>query len=212
VRCREFAVVEMARVQLYRGEVRAGMLPRVCMRCGEDADVERKRAFSWNPPWVYLLLLLGLWPCIIVALFTTKKMTVHAPLCQAHKNHWLSRLLFILLSLAVLAILGFVSMIAMQLLDPANGPPRRGPNVGGVFCFVTTALLVVWVVAVIVSNYTAIRPVKITDKAITLAGVCQRFIDALNQDEGDWESSSNNRTRVEEEDDDFDPDLRRRRR
>src|SRR5262245_26714718 len=101
----------MARVRLHRGEVRQGGLPPVCMRCGADAELERKRQFSWNPSWVYLLILLGLLPFVIVALVLTKRMTVHAPLCRDHKNHWLTRNLIIYLGLLPVALLGFGAIL-----------------------------------------------------------------------------------------------------
>src|SRR5262249_9663675 len=69
----------MATVRLERDEVDNDSLPDVCMVCGAEATLRKRKSFSWHPPWVILLILISLWPYIIVALILTKRMTVRAP-------------------------------------------------------------------------------------------------------------------------------------
>ncbi len=88
----------MATVRLSRREAK-GDVPGLCVRCGAPATVERAKTMSWNPPWVYILLLVGLLPFAIVAVILTKRRRVTLPFCSSHHNHWLSRSLVIWLSL-----------------------------------------------------------------------------------------------------------------
>ena len=76
----------MATVRLGRFEVERGMLPQVCMACGAPAAVRKSKKFAWHPQWIYVLLLAGLLPLIIVAAILTKRMTVAAPFCDDHKR------------------------------------------------------------------------------------------------------------------------------
>ena len=58
----------MPSVRLRREDARRGNLPKVCMVCGEPADGFQSKTMSWYPGWVFILLLAGLLPFIIVAL------------------------------------------------------------------------------------------------------------------------------------------------
>ena len=71
----------MATVRLYRDETEDFDLPAVCMKCGAPATTWKSKTFSWHPPWVYVLILIGLLPFAIVAMVLTKRRTILAPLC-----------------------------------------------------------------------------------------------------------------------------------
>ena len=94
----------MASVRIGRYEAVEGLLPPVCMKCGAEALLFKKKTFSWHPSWVLLLLIAGLLPFLIVALVPTERMTVHAPLCDEHRYHWTWRGLFIWLGFAFFAL------------------------------------------------------------------------------------------------------------
>ncbi len=181
----------MAQVRLDRDEV--DELPAVCMRCGQPSAVIRARMFSWCPPWVGILILVGLLPYIIVHLILTKRMRVNVPLCEPHKNHWLWRAVIVWGSLLVLGGLVAVGLALQQpLADQAGVAPD---DLFGYLCLGSVALLVVWIVIAMVAQQTAIRPVEITDDTITLTGVNQDFRHALKELEADEDDDRPRRPR-----------------
>jgi hypothetical protein len=61
----------------------------VCVKCAAvDAPRERNVRFVYVPPWVYLTLLLGLLPCLIVALLTQKTSRHVVRLCTRCSRRW----------------------------------------------------------------------------------------------------------------------------
>jgi hypothetical protein len=78
----------------------------VCVKTGGSYDKWVKQTFTYVPPWVYLLLVLGLIPLIIVYLIVRKQAVVHFPVV---KGFQLKRnLLTIAITIALLAGLGFL--------------------------------------------------------------------------------------------------------
>jgi hypothetical protein len=171
----------MPRIRLTRREAEDGILPDVCMKCGNPSQNHIRKKFSWHPPWVLVLLLAGLLPFAIVAVILTKRVTLIAPMCDAHRKHWLSR------TLAMLG--GFVLAIGLLFAWMFVGlsvPPRRDswPVILGMAAAIVG---VSWIFACILLRLTSIRPVEITDYEVTLAGVSDVFIDAFYDDEEDDE-------------------------
>src|SRR6266852_5675304 len=82
----------MALVRLHRDDA-DGYIPDVCMACGEPASATKTNQMSWCPPWVGVLILIGLLPYVIVSLILTQRATIQAPLCDQHQGHWFNRLL-----------------------------------------------------------------------------------------------------------------------
>jgi hypothetical protein len=182
----------MAQIRLRRYEVEEGGLPRACMRCGAPATLFKTKNFSWYPSWVYILLLAGLLPFLIVALIMQKRMRVSAPLCDRHKHHWVWPTAF-----AVAALLLLLGMLF-------GGAALGGVLEGGVDRDVQDTLMAVWflggfglflacLVAACVVQARAIRPVEITDRSITLTNVAPAFVHAVEQG-------------ADEEDDEYDED------
>jgi hypothetical protein len=168
----------MPDVRLRRYEAEDGELPRICLRCGASASVTRSKNFSWYPPWVIVLILAGVVPFAIVAMVLTKRMRLQAPLCPQHKGHWFNRNLFIVLGALALVILGVASIVLMASLDKQPGPRN---NLAGFLCLGVGALGLVWLIAVVIVQATAIRPREITDREMTLMGVAREFVDALDE-------------------------------
>lgn len=81
----------MSRVPLSRLEVEAGELPQLCLCCGAPAVGHDSKKFAWHPQWLYLLLFCGILPLLVVSFIVTKHMTVRAPFCAEHHNHWTRR-------------------------------------------------------------------------------------------------------------------------
>jgi hypothetical protein len=171
----------MAQIRLYRSEVKEGRLPRICMRCGAEADAERRRDLTWYPPWVNLLVLIGVLPAAIVAMILTKRMTVYAPVCANHKNHWLVRSLIIYGGLVGIILLALGAVFVLAMADQGGG--RGQPVLTGIVCGGSVLLLIVWLVVVAIAQSTAIRPKEITDKTITLTGVSEEFVNTLGEDD-----------------------------
>jgi len=185
----------MAKVTLYDPEDLEYELPGVCMVCGHDATTYKARKFAWNPGWVYILLLAGLLPFIIVALLMTKRMTVDVPLCGRHRHHWLARQGLVLGS--------FFGLIALLFLVGALAPPR---DVGVWIGLVMLFGFIGWLVLAIVVNLGMIRPTQITEDMITLQSVSDEFKTALKE----WRREADERDQEREERDRREPPRRRR--
>jgi hypothetical protein len=186
----------MADLRLGRYEIEHYDPPPVCMRCGAPSAVCKDHRFQWSPPWVYILLLLGLVPAAIVIGITRKTMTVPVPLCARHKWHWGGRTAIVLLGLVGIFVVMFGGIAVADELNLE--PPAVFIPVGFLF--------LAWIVSAVVLAATTIRPREITDKSITLSGVSPGFIEALNEarrgeraDEGDDRPRRRRRRGDEEE-------------
>ena len=170
--------IAMASIRLTRYEAQEGQLPPVCMVCGQRAELFTSKTMYWHPPWVFVLLLLGLLPFIIAALLTQQRLRLKAPLCSNHLNHWQARSLAIWLSLLGFIVVGIGAFVILLQMQP---PGRRAEDtITGFVCIGGLVLLVIWLVLVAVLQSTAVRPKEIGDRYIILTGVAPRFIDALD--------------------------------
>jgi hypothetical protein len=163
--------VAKVRLQGYGGPIEG--LPEVCLRCGAPGTVFKRKTFSWFPGWIYVLLVTGLVPFLVVALVLTRRRTVEAPLCAEHKNHWLIRQLVVLLSFLFLIVVGLGTFVALGTFADEGG--------FDLVCFGWFILLIAWLILAAVMQMTAIRPIKITDTTITLVGVCDEFVQAYQE-------------------------------
>lgn len=65
------------------------LLPQYCVKCGGPAsEPPLKRNFSWYPPWYAILIFFGVLPYVLAAMFASKRMTVHLPLCPRHLERY----------------------------------------------------------------------------------------------------------------------------
>lgn len=161
----------MSAVRLRRREAERGHLPRVCVCCGEPATTTVTRKFAWHPFWVWLLLPVGLLPLIIVAIMTTKRMTVQIPFCESHEDHWswrerVHRRFF---GVLVLMLVGSVGVVVAA--------PRQGDlcAVIGIGCAV---VFLTWILTGLILQRMGIQVDEITDGAITLSKVSPEFVSA----------------------------------
>jgi len=168
----------MANVTLTEYECRKSLLPAVCMQCGEPATTTVRRKFSWYPQWVIVLVLAGLLVAVIVAMILTKKMLVHVPMCDRHRNHWSKRTLWTLLTFGVLAVVGIGGIVALSAAD--NGPAKE--SLTGMVCGGGVVLLLAWLILVVVLQAGLIKPTEITDEKIKLTKVHSEFVHALDDD------------------------------
>jgi uncharacterized membrane protein len=159
-------------------------LPSVCMVCGAEATRHKSKMFSWHPSWVYLLLLAGLLPFVLVAVIMTQRRRISAPLCDQHRYHWGSRQALVLLS--VLGIIGLI--VGLAVLTSAQ--PGRQPLLPASAWLALPAALLGWIILAIIVQLGTIRPTEITSYTITLTGVSQGFVDAVDAYEETWRSGS----------------------
>jgi hypothetical protein len=163
----------MAHVRLGRFEVEDYDLPRVCMRCGAPATVYKRNKFKWHPPWAFLFL------GAIGAMIFGKTMTVPVPLCPKHKWHWTGRAALVGFTLPLIPIFFIAwAIVASQFSER-----------GSVLFMPSLVVFLAWLImAIVLLRLTGIRPAEITDKSITLTGVSEEFIRALEADRrGDGE-------------------------
>jgi hypothetical protein len=174
----------MAAVRLYRDETDEFELPAVCMKCGAQATAWKSKTFSWHPPWVYVLILAGLLPFAVVALALTQRRTLQAPLCAAHRGHWLWRQLIVIGSFFALLIGG---AIAVAVLIEEDGQRRAGDSVAGLLCLGVVGGLVAWIVLAAIAQATSIRAADMTNNWVLLKGVSPVFAEAVEEDRDRYE-------------------------
>jgi hypothetical protein len=198
----------MAQVRLDRYEVEEGLLPALCMRCGAPATLTKTKTFAWHPKWIDTLIIVGLilfTPLLLVGVILaatmTKRMRVPVPLCEAHRNHWFSRALFIWGGLGVIALLGIGTFV---FLLTAGQQDETIQTLAGWMCGGAAVLALVWLIAAAIVQAGAIAPSEITDDRIALIRVSPAFVDALEQeryeDEKRFEDDRPRRRKVRPED------------
>ena len=151
-----------------------GELPAVCMYCGEPATTTAFKRMHWCPPWVGVLIFVGLLPYAIVASILTRRATVQGPFCDNHKKHWFNRSLLMWGSLFLFGVIGLGGLVI-----GINLPRQQADSVGPVLCVGGVVLFVAWLAIVIWAQNTGIRPKEITDQEILLTGVAEEFVDAV---------------------------------
>jgi hypothetical protein len=112
----------------------------------------------------------------ICALALRKTMRITVPLCEAHRNHFLSRSLFVYIGLGVFLLLQTIALAAFFLTrDPAG----EWSDLAGYFCGGTFFVGLAWLFGAAILQNGAIRATEMTDKDVTLIKVSDRFVDAL---------------------------------
>lgn len=165
----------MARIRVYRPEAGGEQFPRMCMRCGQPAEVDVPQTFAWMPGWVSVLVLLfmvigctGLLIWLVLGLALRKTMRVVSPMCLQHAGHWRVRKLFVWIGLVVWIVLG-VALVALSDQIPKDA---MGPIILGTF-----VCLLVWFLTAGVLMNGAIKASEITEKRVDLVNVNKDFAD-----------------------------------
>jgi phage shock protein PspC (stress-responsive transcriptional regulator) len=155
-------------------------LPPICIKCGAPATVRKNKQFSWQPPWVPILIIGGVWPYIIVSLIMTKRKSVETPLCDEHKSYWwMYPLMMWMLALGLLA-LGAVALVGATA---AGGNGNNNADFVGLACGGTGVALLALIIVAAIMNSRRIRPTEITDRHVHLTGVSPEFADAVDAEE-----------------------------
>lgn len=189
----------MAKVEIFRSARRD--LPPYCMCCGEPPTTWELKRFSWAPPWVLILFFVaGLIPWLIVWLITTKRMSIEAPLCFQHRNHWKWRRSYIGFGFLVWVCLGIATGVVLSEL--ADKEYNEEIAFGMLIAFV------VWIISAALISHNGIRPEEIRDNRMVLVNVSRAFADAVEDEEDEWLERKRRRTRREQgeaQDEDDDP-------
>jgi hypothetical protein len=183
----------MASVDLHLHEVDEAWLPPVCARCGDRACCCRAKTVVWLPWWMLLLVVvtgfLILVPFVRVlfvgALDMGRRVTIHLPFCEKHRNHWRWRSwpLVGLLTIALGLITAGIAMASVATRwDPRNEMHILGrgiADIGIVGSCIGVLCLVAWAPLAMILPYTAIRVSDLAGSALTLNGVDEAFCDAV---------------------------------
>jgi hypothetical protein len=171
----------MTRVRVRLDDAGDGNLPHVCMYCGEETDETTLKTLQWQPPWLGVVLLIGLLGCIVpaivvyivVGLIFTKKAVVQAPLCDEHQGHWTNRTLLVVGSFLAFAVLAaLVNYVVYSVARP-------GSNLTPIAMIITLGLFVAWIVIAVKAQSSTIQAEEITDREIVIKGVCKEFVSAV---------------------------------
>jgi hypothetical protein len=163
------------------------------MRCDQAATVYKEKKFSWFPPWIGVMLLVA-WPVYLILMAVmTKRMTVSVPLCEKHKHHWLVRTVVGLVGLGLLLILLVFNIVITGMVSNMGDDDVTGPLLA-VLWIGLGILFLAWLITLVAMQNTAIRPNEITDDTITLTGVSEAFVDAV-EDARDQEEEEDPRPR-----------------
>ncbi len=167
----------MASIRLGRYEIEEYELPGVCAKCGDKAVAAPAKRFSWYPPWIVVLIFVGLLLYVIVAMVLTKRMTVRLPFCERHRNYWRNRALFMYGGLLGFLLAAIAFGILAGTIDNQNVS-----NIFGVACGVSAVLLLVWLIVAAIMQAAGIKANEITDRSITLAALSKDFVEAIRED------------------------------
>lgn len=149
-------------------------LPRVCLRCGDPATDWRHRAhrvpksalMASNVAGIALLATVGVgW----ISTSRGELVEYRAPVCRRHRNHWLWRQLGIPLSMLAVPLTG-VALVALA--------PR---DYMGWACVASCIVACGWVVFGMYMSESMIQPLEIRAEALTLKGVSEKFVQAMEQ-------------------------------
>lgn len=135
-------------------------LPPRCVKCNAPATLDKARAFYWNHPGWYVLLVVVVY--VLVALFVRKKAMVSIGLCDSHRRRrrhlsWGGYALF--------ALGLYVLMAAVNPVSPVLGWLGCLLMLAGILCSSIGARL--------------LRVVRITEHEIRLKGCGSAFLDSL---------------------------------
>ena len=147
-------------------------LPNICLKSNQPATRQLKRSLSWHPPAVYVGLLLGIIPFVIIALIMTKRATIYIGLSDewfAIRKQKIARAW----GISLLSIALGIGMIALAAASPRSA--------GAFVCITGIVALVFFFVGLCYGNFGArmVYPARITTDFVYLKGVHPDFLARL---------------------------------
>ena len=201
----------MPSVELSRNECQRDLLPAVCIFCGDPATSRQEKTFRQYPRWVWVLFLVHLIIHVVVAWLLTRKMQLRVPVCDVHAGYWTRRSFTVFGTFFAVAVY-FIAFGIYVEARPANQGNAflRALLLGGIILFI------IWLFMTVVFSATGVRATQITNKSIRLAGVCQIFIEALEEvrerEQEEWERDQQRERDDRRDDRDSSDDRRERKR
>jgi hypothetical protein len=171
----------MAVVWLDEAGWKDGDVPDICLECGAPAPDRVRKTFGYQPPWVYLTLVLGAIAFVLAIYFTRKEFRSRVPMCPEHKKHWRKRELWIFLSILMAGLLGGLAIMRLTMTDDAT----RVTLLLGIVRF----SLVGGVIAVAYVYAGTIRVTTFSKRSIRLTKVSPEFVAAYEDGpdcDGNW--------------------------
>jgi hypothetical protein len=123
----------------------------------------------------------GLLAILVLYLIIRKTARIQAPLCDRHRSHWLARQIVAGVATFLALAIGVFAMVAFIAMDTARPRPNYADAVMGLSCVGGIAVFIAWVIAIMISQNTAIRPDEITRTHILLNGVSEDFVNAVEE-------------------------------
>jgi len=165
----------MPTVLLTTHELRTGLLPRLCARCGEPTDEFVRMTVPTPLSQTALGFCLPLCPPLFlaVALQSKKRSSVHLPMCRPHGEDWRWRDRLTSTAYLWVVCVGYLAAIAVGIftdLDP--GVAAAG------YLFVW----VMWMVPAVLIWTETVRVTKVTRWGVRLSGVDPAFVAAIRED------------------------------
>jgi hypothetical protein len=148
-------------------------LPPLCIKCGGSESLEpRHHEFRYRSGFLYLALLLGLIPGLVLLLTETRRAPVVLPLCPPCNDRWKRaatvRRIAGLLTVALLV----VSVVTLQVCFVTHTPLY-----GALFLLATA--IVVPVIGHVLQRPHLLSVTRIADGVVTLGGVAPEVLDAV---------------------------------
>jgi hypothetical protein len=173
----------MPQVILHRHEYKyPGMLPPVCVVCGQDAEEYHERELEWTPRWLFLfvfLCLFGLLPWVILTNLLRRTAKIYIPFCENHLTYWVTRsfykLLFVVIGAGCMAA-GLTTWLVANSL-----PSLRSSNLGGTGFMIGFAAFLVFLLIAAIYRTQGIEVAEITHRNVTMINVHPAFIAELGE-------------------------------
>jgi hypothetical protein len=165
----------MSTVLVTTHELRTGLLPRLCVKCGEPTDASVRLTVPTPMAQVALAVFLTFCPPLFVALATDlkRRAAVDLPMCPAHGADWRWRDGLASVTYLLVVCGSYLAAWAAALFTPIN---PLGPAI--IYYFVWAA----WVAPNAVLWTRTVRITKVTRWGVRLSGVDPGFVAALRDD------------------------------
>jgi predicted Ser/Thr protein kinase len=135
------------------GQLEQGILPDVCMICGEATSNRVTSSIEYQPKWAEAAsfggYVLGGIPGVIVQLLTSHKLQVTCPICNRHAGHWRNRYVFASIGWMLpplLAGLGYLTGSQFPQINNNGVSTAMGASMAGVgwLCFLVPVIWMSW--------------------------------------------------------------------
>jgi predicted Ser/Thr protein kinase len=173
-------------VVITRGQLEQGLLPDLCMICGDPTTNRETRAIDYQPKWAEAASLggymLGGIPGVIVHMMTSHTLHVPCPICEQHHGHWHRRNLYASLAWMQIPLFGGIGFAIGSVAMDVSGGGVSGGTEQGIMLAIAFAVfgLIAYLVPLITMSCNLVKVEQISDgtksgSQISLNRVCTTF-------------------------------------